>query len=91
MPDVPGRRSTLVAGLALVTLVASFLVSYTRARAEGLGLDAKVGIAERAERLIVMIIGLIFDLVLAALWILSVASVVTLLQRIIHVRRQVRS
>jgi CDP-diacylglycerol--glycerol-3-phosphate 3-phosphatidyltransferase len=90
-PDGPDRRSTLVAGLALMTLVASFLVSYVRARAEGLGLDAKVGIAERAERLIVMVLGLVFDVVLIALWILSVASVVTLIQRIVHVRRQARA
>lgn len=89
-PDTAGRRSALVAGLALVALVGSFLVSYVRARAEGLGFDAKVGIAERAERMIVIILGLIFDVVVVALWILSVASIVTFLQRMVHVRRQAR-
>ena len=89
-PDTPDRRSTLVAALALVTLVASFLVSYVRARAEGLGYDAKVGIAERAERLIVLIIGLLFDVVLPALVLLSVASVITFIQRLVHVRGQAR-
>ena len=87
-PDVPDRRSTLVAALALLSLIASFLVSYVRAKAEGLGFDAKVGIAERAERLIVIILGLIFNVVLIALWILSIASVITFIQRVVHVRRQ---
>ncbi|MCA1708429.1 MAG: CDP-alcohol phosphatidyltransferase family protein, partial [Actinobacteria bacterium] len=49
-PDVPGRESHLVAALSLVALVASFLVSYVKGRAESLGFDCNVGIAERAER-----------------------------------------
>ena len=89
-PDVPDRRSTTVAALALGTLVASFLVSYVRAKAEALGLEAKVGIAERAERVILIVAGLILDLVLPALVILGVASVITLLQRVVHVRGQAR-
>ena len=82
------ERSELIAALALVTLVAGFLVSYARARAEGLGLDAKVGIAERAERMGLVILGLLFDQLLIALAILSVLSVITFLQRLFHVRSQ---
>ena len=84
------ERSELIAALALVTLVAGFLVSYARARAEGLGLDAKVGIAERAERMGLVILGMLFDQLLIALAILSVLSVITFLQRLFHVRAQAR-
>jgi CDP-diacylglycerol--glycerol-3-phosphate 3-phosphatidyltransferase len=87
-PDVPGRRSLLVAGLALATLVFSFLVSYVKARAEGLGYDAKVGIAERAERLIIIVFGLILDIIPIALGLLLAASVITFFQRLFHVRGQ---
>ncbi|HWL64723.1 MAG TPA: hypothetical protein VNP73_02015, partial [Actinomycetota bacterium] len=71
-------------------LVFSFLVSYARARAESLGFDCKVGIAERAERVIVMVIGLVFDIVPIAIVLLSVASAVTFVQRVLHVRAQAR-
>lgn len=87
-PDVPSRAEEWVAVLSLATLVFSFLVSYVKARAEGLGFEAKVGIAERAERVIIVIAGLILDLVPIALAILCVASIVTVVQRIVHVRRQ---
>jgi CDP-diacylglycerol--glycerol-3-phosphate 3-phosphatidyltransferase len=89
-PDTASHRSDLVAALALATLVASFLVSYVRARAEALGMEAKVGIAERAERVIVMIIGLVFDLLPIAVAILCLLSIVTFVQRVLHVRAQVR-
>lgn len=78
-----------VAALALATLVASFLVSYVRARAEGLGFDCKVGIAERAERLILTILGLLFNLLPLTLAVLGVLSVVTFFQRLAHVRAQI--
>jgi CDP-diacylglycerol---glycerol-3-phosphate 3-phosphatidyltransferase len=78
-----------VAALALVTLVLSFLVSYAKARAEGLGFDCNVGLIERAERLIIMIVALVFSALLpAALVVLAIASLVTLGQRMVHVRRQ---
>lgn len=89
-PDIPAHDQPWVAALALVTLVASFLVSYVRARAEGLGFDCKVGIAERAERVILIIAGLLFDLVPIALAILGLLSIVTFLQRVFHVRAQAR-
>ena len=85
-PDVPDRRSLIVAGLALATMVFAFLVSYVKARAEGLGYEAKVGFAERAERMIVIILGLAFDFVPIAIGILCAASLITFLQRLLHVR-----
>lgn len=78
-----------VAALALATLVLSFLVSYAKARAEGLGFDCNVGLIERAERLIIMILALVFNALLpVALVILALTSLITLVQRIMHVHKQ---
>ena len=81
--------------LALVCLVMGGVTSYARARAESLDFQAKVGIAERADRLVAILVmtGLsaIFDLpvlLYVALWALSVASTVTVVQRIWVVRQQ---
>lgn len=87
-PDIAERDEPWVAATALVALVASFLVSYVRARAEALGYDCNVGVAERAERLILIIVGLILDLVPPMLVILAALSVVTFVQRLLHVRAQ---
>jgi phosphatidylglycerophosphate synthase len=89
-PDVVARDEPWVAALALVTLVASFLVSYVKARAEGLGFECNVGIAERAERLILIIAGLILDLIPVMLAVLTFLAVVTFVQRVFHVRAQAR-
>ncbi len=88
----------LLTGLALYCLVAGALTSYVRARAEGLGLRCDVGIAERSERLVVILVatglsGLLdLDVLrIGALWLLAVASTVTVGQRFAVVRRQVSS
>ncbi len=82
-------RTWAVAALtALVALLGSFMVSYTRARAEGLGLDCKVGWFERPERLILLIIAGLFGVgrvMAAALLLLAVLSFATAFQRIRHV------
>ena len=87
--------STLYLVLSLVCVVMGAVTSYARARAEGLGFHAKVGIAERADRLvgILVLTGLsaILDqpvLLHIALWALAVASTVTVAQRIWVVRQQ---
>jgi CDP-diacylglycerol---glycerol-3-phosphate 3-phosphatidyltransferase len=90
-PDVAERDQPWVAALALATLVLSFLVSYTKARAESLGYDCNVGIAERGERLAIVIAALLFDLVPVALVILTALSFVTFVQRMVHVRAQARA
>ena len=87
-PDVLSRENRWIAGLAIAALVFSFLVSYVKARAEGLGFDAKVGFAERAERVAIMILGLAFDQLLIALALLAATSAITFVQRVVHVRRQ---
>jgi phosphatidylinositol phosphate synthase len=79
--------------LAMVALTGSFLVSYSRARAEGIGLSAEVGLAPRVERLVLIVLGIAlagfgFDWALiAALAIIAVLAVATTVQRIWHVYR----
>jgi CDP-diacylglycerol--glycerol-3-phosphate 3-phosphatidyltransferase len=87
-PDIPARDDQWVAVLALATLVLAFMVSYVKARAEGLGFKCDVGIAERAERSIIIIAGLILNLVPIMLGVLAVASLVTVIQRIAYVYKQ---
>lgn len=89
-----GGNSRLLAAVALYCLVSGSLVSYEKARAEGLGLRCDVGIAERAERLIVVLLGtLLAGLGLGvalplALWVLAVLTTITVVQRLVEVRRQ---
>ncbi len=83
----------VVAFTAALALVGSFMVSYTRARAEGLGLDCKVGWFERPERLVLLIVaGLlrVFWAMSAALLLLAVLSFATAAQRVAHVHRNTR-
>ena len=83
-----------LAGVALYCLVAGVVVSYAKARAEGLGYTCNVGIAERAERLIVALVAAGLDglgvpyVLAAALWTLAVLSTVTVGQRFAKVRAQ---
>jgi CDP-diacylglycerol--glycerol-3-phosphate 3-phosphatidyltransferase len=73
--------------LIYATIVGSLMVSYARARAEGLGLDCKVGLLTRLERVAVLTIALILDQVSAALWILAILTNFTAFQRMYHVWR----
>lgn len=84
---VPGSQTELL--LIFLTLIGSWMVSYTRARAEGLGIECKVGILQRPERLTILIAGLILGLVLPALWVLAIFTNVTSFQRIYEVYSQV--
>ncbi len=87
-------QSDLTIAAALICLVGGMVISYARARAEGLGMTGNVGIAERTERLIVVLLaafiyGLGVPYVLpAAMWLLAVLSIVTVIQRMMHVYRQ---
>jgi CDP-diacylglycerol--glycerol-3-phosphate 3-phosphatidyltransferase len=91
-PDIPAHDEPWVAGVALVVLVASFMVSYVKARAESLGFECNVGIVERAERLILVIIALVFsDLLPPIMVVLAIASAITVVQRMAHVYKQARA
>jgi CDP-diacylglycerol--glycerol-3-phosphate 3-phosphatidyltransferase len=87
--------SRLYLVLCLICLVMGAVTSYARAKAEGMGFQAKVGIAERADRLVAILgmtgLGAIFDLPILmyiALWALAIASTVTVVQRVWVVRKQ---
>lgn len=73
--------------LVLVVLAGSLLVSYARARAEGLGIDCEVGWLPRPQRIVLLSVGLIVGLVVPALAVLAVLTHITTVQRILHVRR----
>jgi CDP-diacylglycerol--glycerol-3-phosphate 3-phosphatidyltransferase len=86
----------VMAGLSLACLILGSVVSYAKARAEGLGMTANVGIAERAERLLVVLIATGFTGLLDLPWVylgvvlglLALASLITVVQRMLEVRRQ---
>jgi phosphatidylinositol phosphate synthase len=83
-------------GLAFAAVAGSFLVSYARARAEALGLRGDVGLGSRAERVVVITTGLalapLSDLVLpATMALLALTAWVTVVQRILFVRKQLRN
>lgn len=84
---------TTLGVLCLAILLLSFLVSYARARAEGLGLDCKVGIMERPERMLTLAAGTVLGhrFMPGALGVLFILTLVTVLQRVYHVRKLTRT
>jgi CDP-diacylglycerol---glycerol-3-phosphate 3-phosphatidyltransferase len=83
----------------VLTVVGSFSVSYTRARAEALGVECKVGIASRPVRVVILSIGLVFaaeelvpglDLLEASIYAMAALTIFTTFQRVFHVRTQLR-
>jgi len=83
----------------VAAVLGSLMVSYNRARAEALGVECKVGLATRPVRVVILSVGLVFargaslgdfQLLEGALYVLAALSVVTVLQRVLHVRSQLR-
>jgi CDP-diacylglycerol--glycerol-3-phosphate 3-phosphatidyltransferase len=90
----------LAVGATVLTVVGSYMVSYTRARAEALGVECKVGVASRAVRVVILSAGLLFadgeivpdfDLLEPAVYAMAVLTIFTTFQRVFHVRRQLAS
>jgi phosphatidylinositol phosphate synthase len=84
-------------GATVLTVVGSYMVSYTRARAEALGVECKVGIASRAVRVVILSAGLVFaaeelipgfDLLEPAIYAMAALTIFTTFQRVFHVRSQ---
>ena len=75
----------------MAAVVGTVMVTYTKARAQSIGVACEIGIMERPERLIVLIAGAAFHLMMPAMAILAVLTHVTALQRIFYTRRVVRS
>jgi CDP-diacylglycerol--glycerol-3-phosphate 3-phosphatidyltransferase len=85
------RGDELAVAAVVVAVMSSLVVSYTRARAEALGVECKVGIADRLVRVIILSAGLVFaDLgaLEPAVYVLAILSSFTVVQRILHVRRE---
>ena len=81
-------RSPYEAILAFAVAACSMLVSYERARAESLGLDARGGLMERAERFVFLGVALAFDIIVPVLWIMLVLTAFTAVHRFVRVYRQ---
>src|SRR5262245_42025168 len=76
--------------IAMAGLVGSVMVSYTKARAESIGVACNVGMMERPERMICLIVGAVFDVLEPALWVLAILANLTALQRIVFTWRAAR-
>ena len=78
--------------LVVIALLGSLMVSYTRARAESLGAECKVGIMSRPERIVLIALGLFFRALLPyAVYVLVALTTVTVIQRVVHTYRQLRA
>ncbi|WP_191272721.1 phosphatidylinositol phosphate synthase [Nocardiopsis terrae] len=87
-----GGNDPLLAGLTLFCLISGFMVSYIKARAEGLGVNCDVGVAERTERLIIVLVAVGLSefgvpyILAGGLWLLAGMSLLTVLQRLVETR-----
>jgi CDP-diacylglycerol--glycerol-3-phosphate 3-phosphatidyltransferase len=94
------RGDQLAVAAVVVTVLGSLMVSYTRARAEALGVECKVGVATRAVRVTILSAGLVLakgasildvELLEPAIYVMAVLTTITVLQRVFHVRRALLS
>ncbi len=81
-------RSPYYPILAFAVAACSMMISYERARAESLGLDARGGLMERAERFVFLGIALAFDILVPVLWVMLALTALTAIQRFVRVYRQ---
>lgn len=91
----PDYMTPYITGVALYAIMTSFVTSYTRARAESVGCEAKNGVATRADRLTIILIGMALTgltgqiaILAVAMTLLAVLGTITVVQRILEVRRQ---
>ena len=77
--------------LAAVAMASSFMVSYSRARAESLIASCKVGFMERPERLVLLILGGAFNRMAQVLWVIATFSTITVIHRVVHTWRELRA
>jgi CDP-diacylglycerol--glycerol-3-phosphate 3-phosphatidyltransferase len=94
------RHNELAVAAVVAGVLGSLMVSYTRARAEALGVACKVGLATRPVRVVILSVGLVFargaslghfELLAPAVYVLAVLTVLTTVQRILHVRRELNA
>jgi CDP-diacylglycerol--glycerol-3-phosphate 3-phosphatidyltransferase len=91
------RGEEFAAAMCVVAVLGSLMVSYTRARAEALGVECKVGLATRPVRVVLLSIGLIFakgagigdfELLAPSIYVIAALTIVTVIQRVMHVRNE---
>jgi CDP-diacylglycerol---glycerol-3-phosphate 3-phosphatidyltransferase len=82
-------RPEAVAGV-LLALIGTVMVSYTRARAESIEVECRVGFMERGERMLVLILGAFLDLLVPAIWVVALGANATAVHRIAHTWRASR-
>ena len=91
------RGDDFAAAMCVVVVLGSLMVSYTRARAEAIGVECKVGLATRPVRVVLLSIGLVFargaslgdfELLAPAIYVMAVLTSITVVQRVWHVRRE---
>jgi CDP-diacylglycerol--glycerol-3-phosphate 3-phosphatidyltransferase len=94
------RHNQVAVAAVVAAVLGSLMVSYTRARAEALGIECKVGLATRPVRVVILSIGLVFakgaslghfELLAPAVYVLAGLTVLTTIQRIVHVRAQLNA
>jgi CDP-diacylglycerol--glycerol-3-phosphate 3-phosphatidyltransferase len=94
------QHDQLAVAATVLAVLFSLMVSYTRARAEALGVECKVGLATRPVRVVILAVGLIFakgaslghfELLAPAVYVLAALSVITTVQRILHVRSELQA
>jgi len=85
------RENFLYVMLAFIALSGSMMVSYSRARAESLGIDVKVGIFTRVERFLIIVPSIFFNIPHIGLWILAIGSNFTAVRRILYTRKQLHN
>jgi len=83
-----GRLEAVAA--VLLALIGTVMVSYTRARAESVAVECRVGLMERGERMLVLIVGALLDLLVPAIWVVAIGANVTAVHRIAHTWRATR-
>jgi CDP-diacylglycerol--glycerol-3-phosphate 3-phosphatidyltransferase len=79
-----------VVGAVLLALIGTVMVSYTRARAESIDVECRVGFMERGERMLVLILGALLDLLVPAIWVVAIGANATAVHRIAHTWRASR-
>ncbi len=85
-----GQGAQIEPALVYAAIVGSLMVSYTRARAEGLDVECKVGLATRVERMALISLGLMLGRVHLMLWLVAILANLTALQRMLHIWRCTR-
>ena len=83
--------ASINSAVVVLALLGSFLVSYTRSKAEGLGAECKVGIATRAERVVLLAIGLVAGLLTQVIYLIAFLTAITVVQRVLLVRQELRT